>query len=173
MLGVHRQHNGAALAAGLADEPPADDEAFLVGQRDALAPLRRRQRGQEARRTDDGREQKIVAHVGRDVRVGRGANQDFRRVLRRKQGLELARGGFIQHGQNGRAEGFGLFGQPAGVAPPRKGGHMKQIAVLCHHAQSADADGPRAAQHCQASREGCVRRQGRPYGNVGLHTRFN
>ena len=148
VLAVDRQQRDAGLAAGSAEKRAGHDDGFLVGQQHRACAARRRQRGRQARRPDDGGHDRVDARgaghldqlVGADRQTGRDPSCA-------QPGLESGGRPGIRHGQHLGSVPHGQRQQLVDIAMSRERVHPITVGVAGHDIERAVTNGTGGAQN--------------------------
>ena len=150
VLAVDGQDRDAAAARGVHHQPAGHDQHFLVGQRDGLARLDRREDRFERRGAGGRAQDEIDVGMGRDgnqriapgaVLGGQFSSQHLAQLVHR------AAGG---HGDGLRLVAGDLRRERGSVAACRQRDHLDAIGVRVGHRQRARADRSRRAENRDA-----------------------
>ena len=148
VLAVDRQQRDTGLAAGGAKKRASHDNGFLVGQQHRTRPTRRRQRGRQARRPDDGGHDRINARraghldqlVGADGQTGRDTS-------RTQPCLESGGSPGIRHSQHLGSVPHSQRQQLVDIAMSRERVHPITVGVAGHDIERAVTNGTGGAQN--------------------------
>ncbi len=141
VFAVDRQQRRAAGAHRIHEHIARHHQRLLVRQQDFLAGARRRQRGAQARRTDDGSHHSIHFRQHRDLfQCGHSAQHLGADPGIACQFAQPDRGFLIQHHRITRLELLALPEQQIDLAVRRQRNDSEFAGMTRHHVQRAGAD---------------------------------
>ena len=147
VFGVDREQALGFAFHQIHHELAPDHQRFLVGERDRLPCLERRQRRSKTRRPDQSVQDEIGVGLPRDDLRSVGADDQLDALHLTELGLDVGGGVLVRDGDEGGEELADLTHQELLVHPGRRQPHdLEPLRMPSHHVERLGPDGPGRAE---------------------------